>query len=109
MYCEVKYNDLQRQQLFMFFLDAGFFLPVFPTQQERQDDILKTFTACTVMECLLRCSRMSECKTVAIVGINIGGSFGGYCKLYRVPFEESLGSDESQLKYKQYYNKNKMV
>ena len=79
------------------------FHSVFPVRQQ-QDDILKAFTACTVMECLLRCSRMTECKSVAIEGINIDGSSVGYCQLYRAPFGKSLGY-KSHREKKQFYNK----
>ena len=86
------------------------FNPVFPMkpqQQQHQNDILKTFTASTVMECLLRCSRMTECKSVAIKGINIGGSSGGYCQLYKAPFKQSMEHHwEHHWKDTQYYNKN---
>ena len=65
------------------------FHPVFPVHAQ-QGDLLTTFISFTVMECMLRCSRITECNSVAIVGINTGRSSGDYCQLYRTPFEESL-------------------
>ena len=83
------------------------FHPVFPEKQQ-QGGLLTTFPGSTVMECMLRCSRITDCSSVAIVVINTGRSSRGYCQLYRAPFEESLDR-KSQHEDKQYYNKDKLV
>ena len=60
------------------------------------------------MECLLRCSRVTECNSVAIEEIRSDPSSGGYCQLYRAPFEENSGHNNGR-EHKQYYNKNDLV
>ena len=60
------------------------------------------------MECLLRCSRVTECNSVAIGGIRSNPSSGGYCQLYRAPFKENSGNNNGR-EGKQYYNKKDLV
>ena len=44
---------------------------------------------------------------MAIEGINIGGSSGGFCQLYRAPFKQSMEQND-HWKDTEYYNKNNM-
>ena len=83
------------------------FSPV-SVQQQQPGDILHTFPGSTLMECLLRCSRMNECNSLAIEKTNTGQSSRGYCHLYRTPFAKTL-EYQNQHQDKQYYNKNKLV
>ena len=85
----------------------GRFQPVFSIQQQ-PDDILLTFPGTSMMECLLRCTRLTECNSAAIEGTNTGQSSRGYCQLYRAPLKKSL-EDKDEREDKQYYNKNKLV
>jgi len=87
----------------------GHFQPVFSVQQQ-PDGILLTFPGTSIMECLLRCSRMTECNSAAIEGTNTGQSSRGYCHLYRAPLKKSSQlEDKDEGEDKQYYNKNKLV
>ncbi|XP_073241395.1 uncharacterized protein [Porites lutea] len=80
-----------------------FFQPVFAVGEQLQSDVVKTSKASTVMECLLRCSRMTECKSASTEETSIGRSPAGYCQLYRRPFDET-SRPASYFKLKQYYN-----
>lgn len=85
------------------FVDQRFFQPVFAVGEQLQSDVVKTSKASTVMECLLRCSRMTECKSASTEETSIGRSPAGYCQLYRRPFDET-SRPASYFKLKQYYN-----
>ena len=91
-----------------FLLADDHFYPVPIQQQQQQGDILHAFPGSTVMECLLRCSRMTECNSVAIEGTNTDQSSRGYCELYRALLKKSL-DHKNQRQENQYYNKNKLV
>ena len=88
-----------------FMLADDHFYPV-SVQQQQPGDILHTFPGSTLMECLLRCSRMNESNSIERT--ITGQSPRGYCHLYRAPFAKTL-KYQNQHQDKQYYNKNKLV
>ena len=86
----------------------GHFDTVTASGQQQQDDLIITHKASAVMECLLYCSRLTECKSAAIDKRSIGQRSRGYCQLYRAPFLVSLDTT-GHFKEKEYYNKRKLL
>ena len=101
--------NYQLKQLFFFLLtDQSIFGNVQPVVGARESNLVKTYKASTVVQCLLRCSRITECKSAAIEEISNSRSSTGYCQLYRALFKTSIG-DGVYFQNKQYYNIKKKV
>ena len=93
---------------FFLLTDQSIFGNVQPVVGARESNLVKTYKASTVVQCLLRCSRITECKSAAIEEISNSRSSTGYCQLYRALFKTSIG-DGVYFQNKQYYNIKKKV
>ena len=85
-----------------------FFL-ILPAQQKEDNDILATFTASSLIECLLRCSHVFKCESASIQGMKSIGRRSN-CLLYRTQLKKSLKNAQgNHFKNTQFYNKKKVA
>ncbi|CAH3033833.1 unnamed protein product [Porites lobata] len=99
---------MQNRTFWFWHRDQSIFGNVQSVVGARESNLVKTYKASTVVQCLLRCSRITECKSAAIEEISNSRSSTGYCQLYRALFKTSIG-DGVYFQNKQYYNIKKKV